>query len=326
MTRPTPCLLAVLLLAVPCAATAGSAQQKKASLHHAGSSSLAAETLDCSRPRDLTCGAARDSSNVGAPNQVSYYGCSEYEESAGEVVYRFVLQSYSTVSLRLDGMQEDLDLFVLSGCSPDACIGSSTGVSVETWSGCLPAGTYYVVVDGFDGGASAFRLSMSCTSCIPCTPDVANDTCEEATPVQAQFGTFRASGNTRCAKDDYTDGTCTGFSSLGRDIAYRIVMPPGCSITATLRDGADGVPLDRSMYLATSCADARNTCVAGSDAGVDAVESFTYATPAGGIYYLIVDSFGNSTSGDFELVVELVNCSVVPVEAPTWGRVKTLYR
>lgn len=325
MQSMTFCLFAGLLLA-PSLAQGLSSADKKSSTFGNGSRFVSAEAIECSRAKPLTCGLAADSSNVGVPSQVSYYGCSEYEESGGEVLYRIVLQSYSEVTLRLEGLQADLDLFLLAGCSTNACIGSSTGVSVETLSACLAAGTYYVAVDGFRGGASTFRLTMSCAPCVPCTPSVENDTCEAATPVQEHFGVFRATGNTRCAKDDYTDGSCTGFSSLGKDVAYRIVMPPGCSIRATLRDGADGVPLDRSMYLATSCADARNTCVAGSDMGVESVESFTYATAAGGIYYLIVDSFGNGTSGDYDLLIELTNCSVVPVATPTWGHVKSFYR
>ena len=276
--------------------------------------------------RTLACGGIADSTNSAAPNRMDAYACAEFDESGGEVLYRIVLGTYAELYLILDELQDDLDLFLLGANRSDACLAASTGVSSEQIRLCLAPGTYYAVVDGFSGAVSSFRLRLDCTACKPCTPVVDNDTCDRAIPLLPRDVATRVVGSTRCATDDYSGGMCTGFTSAGRDVVYRVSMPPGCAVRVTLRDGGDGVPLDRAVYLASSCADMLGTCVAGSDRGVAEEESFTYDSADGGIYYLVVDSFGTDTGGDFELEILQTNCSVIGVESRSWEQLKSLYR
>jgi hypothetical protein len=284
------------------------------------------QALDCSNAPALVCGQSVDSTTVGLPDRRADYGCVPYVESGGEVVYRIDVTATTEVDIELGGLAADLDLFLLEGCDAGACAGASTGVSVERLRRCLAPGTYFVIVDGFAGAASPFRLSVACQPCAPCSPAVTHDTCDQAIAVPTHPPIFRHRGDTRCARDDYSDGTCTGYSSLGHDVAYRLSMPPGCRVQVTVRDGSDGIGLDLALYLATSCDDARGTCVAGADRNLTGEESFTYESATGGTYFLVVDSFGNGTSGDYELEIVQTNCSVVGVQDATWQQVKRLYR
>jgi hypothetical protein len=315
----------VLLLAAGGAAATTPLAAKKLSLTGPGKARIATAAFDCSAARPLPCGQSVDSTNVGALNRVGAYACVEFDESGGDVVYHFTLADEAEIRLRLEGMQADLDLFLLGGCSGEDCLGSSAGVESEEIRRCLPAGTYWVVVDGFAGEASSFTLSLDCGACTPCEPSAAHDLCGAARPIPA-MGLYTDAGSTACAADDYGPGSCTGYSALGRDVVYRIDLPPACTVRMTLRDGPDGVILDRSLYLATSCADPRGTCVAGADEAVEADEVLTYRSNTGGTFYLIVDSFGNSSGGDYRLEVERIDCSTVAVQPASWQQVKTLFR
>jgi hypothetical protein len=306
------------------AADAG--QNKKQTLLQAPTTRISSQTLDCAAAPLLSCGASIDSTTVGALNNVSQYGCVAFDESGGEVVYRLELQNHTEIDLRLTGMTADLDLFLLSDCDPTACLRSSASVSSERIVACMPPGEYLIAVDGFDGQSSAFALEVDCTPCLPCAPTVSNDGCGSATKIASHGETQILSGSTCCANDSSHGNACSGFLALGLDVAYRLDLPPGCSIEATLRDGVDGKDMDLSIYMATSCADLQASCVAGSDANAIGDESFSYTSADGGTYYLIVDSFGNQSCGDYELEVSFTNCSLVPVESHDWTQVKQLYR
>jgi hypothetical protein len=301
-------------------------QQKKNLLLNPAPQKLSTETLTCDNAPLLQCGAVVDSSNAGASNAVSQYGCVTFDESGGEVVYRLELTSFTEVDLRLTGMTADLDMFLLSACDASSCMRSSTGVSSERIVACIAPGTYYLVVDGFAGQTSDFRPEMFCTPCTPCAPAVPNDDCGAATKIPSYGETQILTGSTCCARDDYHGDSCTGFLALGLDVSYRVDLPPGCSIAATLRDGADGKNMDLSVYLVSSCFDPRGSCVAGSDSNTIGAESFSYTSEEGGSYYLMVDSFGNQSCGDYELEITFSACSSVAVDEKQWSHVKQLYR
>ena len=319
-------LMACALGISPNAFAADPGQAKKQTLLRPSSLRMASESLDCSNAPTLSCGTAVDSTTVGVANNVTGYGCVEFDESGGEVVYRLELTSYTEVDLRLTGMSADLDLFLLSACNPGACSRSSTGVSSERIVACLEPGTYYVVVDGFSGNSSDFHLEYDCAPCTPCSPAVDNDTCGSAPKIPSHGESQFLQGSTCCASDDYHGDACTGFLALGLDVSYRLDLPPGCSIQATLRDGSDGKAMDLSLYLVSSCQDPGGTCVAGSDSNTLGSESFNFSSELGGTYYLMIDSFGNQTCGDYELEIEFVNCALVSVEEKQWSHVKQLYR
>jgi hypothetical protein len=58
----------------------------------------------------------------------------------------------------------DLDVFLLAagGCETGQCLGSTTGDDAAASN--VPAGTYYVAVDGYNGASGSYNLSLTCTS------------------------------------------------------------------------------------------------------------------------------------------------------------------
>jgi hypothetical protein len=115
--------------------------------------------LDCSNAQLLQCPGAVSGNTIDLPNNVTTYGCVGWNESGGEQVWLFVLSEPRVVTLTLaTPMGCDLDVFMLSACDPAACVKSNN----FTITGLIPPGSYYIVVDGFNGAACAYTLTTAC--------------------------------------------------------------------------------------------------------------------------------------------------------------------
>ncbi len=131
------------------------------------------QMLDCTDAIPINCGDIVNGSNVGGVNNVSYYSCVTWNESGPEVVYEFVVVDPDcyAVTATLSGMTADLDVFILAGCNEDNCLEyGNTTASTD----CLEPGTYYIVVDGYNGAECDFTLEVSCIPCDcpgPCPPE-----------------------------------------------------------------------------------------------------------------------------------------------------------
>lgn len=89
---------------------------------------------------------------------IDSYSCGSQNESGGEIVYRFTVTKRGTVRFRvLDDDGVDVDLQLLTAADPKACKKRSDSTLEDT----LEPGTYWLVVDTFNGSANAgkFRLS-----------------------------------------------------------------------------------------------------------------------------------------------------------------------
>lgn len=125
-------------------------------------------SIDIDSATPISCGQGTVGTTVGAVNHVSVYGCAPWlPETGPERVFSLSLQASSDVDALLGGMSDDLDLFLLTGASPASCI--AFGDNAVSARG-LPAGTYYLVVDGFDGAAGPFRLDVWCPLAVTATP------------------------------------------------------------------------------------------------------------------------------------------------------------
>lgn len=180
-------------------------------------------------------------------------------------------------------------------------------------------GTYYVGIAGFN---SSFQGTyMAFITCLP--PPPANDRCPGD---RLPCGVINLAGSTAEYTDNYTPnpttfGGCTGFSAFGRDLVYRIEAGLNDMLSVVYTSTADG-----SIYLITDCANPTTTCVGGADATlIGEPELLNYQFTTAGTYYLILDSFGASTFGDYTLEGSL-ECGVVPTQVKSWGRVKVTYR
>ncbi len=128
---------------------------------------------ECVPVTNLSCNTALGARNdaPGSTQQVDSYSClAGYTWSGPEIAGTFVASQSGQVTVRVDGLSADLDLFVLrpganGTCDPNQCLDGSWagGSSPEEVSFFATAGqTYYLVVDGWNGAVSSFDVSIQC--------------------------------------------------------------------------------------------------------------------------------------------------------------------
>lgn len=124
----------------------------------------------CSPVGALSCGQTIGSANNagGATQTHAVYGCGESASSGPEIAYTFQTAVDEPVTIRLNGLGADLDMFLLTSpaCDGSGAIGCSTNsdASEEAISFNATANTAYtVVVDGWEGAVSGFNLTAECT-------------------------------------------------------------------------------------------------------------------------------------------------------------------
>jgi hypothetical protein len=103
-------------------------------------------------PDETLCG-----DTTGLTSGIDLYPCSTWPETGGEIVYRLTLDQPVAFAARLDA-DCDLDLAVLGGCgAEDPCfLVSDVGIKSD---GAV-SGTFYLVVDGYNGAACSFCLTV----------------------------------------------------------------------------------------------------------------------------------------------------------------------
>jgi hypothetical protein len=165
-------------------------------------------------------------------------------------------------------------------------------------------GTYNIKVRGFSGTTTGpYSLFVICCPGAGGPPD---DTCAGASTLLCGIGTL--AGSTACYTNDYDPGvpgpSCTGFSAAGRDLVYVLNLSSGDVVDLTYTSTADG-----SFYIVTDCDNETSSCVAGADATLSGEPEVIHYVAGGGIYYLILDSFGTNTAGSWTLVYS-ITCPV----------------
>ena len=120
----------------------------------------------CASPFDLSCGQVHQGGTQNFQNNWSSYGINN-EWTGPEVIYELTLAPGASGIITLSGFDEDLDLLLATSCSSSAVALSSTNpdltnetLNFSTSSG----GTFYLIVDGWQGAASDYTLSYECTS------------------------------------------------------------------------------------------------------------------------------------------------------------------
>ncbi len=126
--------------------------------------------LDCNDAVQITCGQIYNGNNANGGDNVSLYGCSgnvlNVENNGPEMVHYFTVTQAGNVTISLTNMTANLELFLLGACDRGACIDFSqnAGTANEEITAYLESGTYYVVIDGYNGAVSNYKLKVDCTS------------------------------------------------------------------------------------------------------------------------------------------------------------------
>ncbi|MBK8231661.1 MAG: hypothetical protein IPK72_13995 [Candidatus Eisenbacteria bacterium] len=322
MKKLALCGLAVM--AVAASTSSAFANQAKFDKDNSAPSTPTRGLLDCTDAIAAGCGFTYTGDTSFGVNNATAYNCHPFVEDGPEVVFVFTLGATSNVAIQMvPPADQDLDLHLLASCEEADCIGYSAGTSVENIAAdCLPAGTYYIVVDGYAGSAGQFDLSVSCTDC---AGPVDNETCDSADPLGC--GSISLSTNTNGTTDNYNPGagnSCTGFSASGGDLVWSVCIPGnGGSVNLTF----DEIDYDASIYLVTDCTNLVGTCLDGDDCFPFPCTDVISYTNVGGTdvnAYLIVDGFGGET-GNGSLTGSVDCCGPTAVERTTFGGVKAKY-
>ncbi|MCL4733666.1 MAG: pre-peptidase C-terminal domain-containing protein, partial [Candidatus Omnitrophica bacterium] len=183
-------------------------------------------------PPNDTCATAQNISLNSMPVQI--YGSTLFafdnERSLGcpghpgghDLVYSFTLGSPASLSIDTSGSAFDTVLSLWGACDSGhltneiACNDDFDGVASRLDMYQLPAGTYFILLDGFDTSQSGnFLLTLS----IPQTP--ANDHCENAQPIPLNSTTY----GTTLAADNSQQQFCGSKLTDGPDVFFSFVTP-----------------------------------------------------------------------------------------------------
>jgi hypothetical protein len=147
----------------------------------------------CADPVDLTSPVNGDTTS--GVNQVRHYGDIPWDESGPEGVYRLTTGNYRDIGVFLDSGTTDLDVFILTSCGPGSTV--AYGDEFATLANA-PPGTYLIVVDGRDGAAGPYMLSVVETCPLPPAPGSISG------PVNDADGSFRVTWAWAKGAMDYT--------------------------------------------------------------------------------------------------------------------------
>jgi hypothetical protein len=172
----------------------------------------------------------------------------------------------------------------------------------------VPAGTYFLFVDGYSGSVGAFDLTVKLSTPPPAP---ANDTCAAPAPLTFTNNVATVQGDTSTATDDQT-GTCG--ASKGPDMVYSFTLQTAQSVVATVIGDISSPNFVAAIYIRSKC-----------DSGLAADEKACYASyysssatakvqslPAG-TYFIWVDGSSASSRGKFKLEVNLAAPIVAPL-------------
>ncbi|MEM9835307.1 MAG: T9SS type A sorting domain-containing protein [Bacteroidota bacterium] len=124
--------------------------------------------LDCGDVQTLSCGVPYNGSNINGNDDVSVYTRGSQlnvENNGPEIVHSFTTDEAGTVTIDLTNLSANLELFLLSSCDRGSCLqfSQNPGTNNEQIVRSLQPGTYYVVVDGYNGSISDYTLTVDCS-------------------------------------------------------------------------------------------------------------------------------------------------------------------
>lgn len=200
-------------------------------------------------------------------------------------------------------------------CTAGACGGTATdcsgGTDMCNTGMCDPATGACVTTPFMDGttcdDANACTGADVCTAGTCSGPSLAptGDTCATAIPITiAGPGVQMLTGSNSCGGNDFT-----GCSGSGLDVVYTFTLTATQRITAaTVNIG--GALDDTVLFIRGTCDDAASQIVCDDDAG-PGFYSIVDRVLTAGTYFLVVDGFGASDVGAYQ-----VDFTVADVPAP----------
>ncbi len=273
----------------------------------------------CNSVPSIECGSRiNNASNKFGSNLLDTYSCvgtsSRDGYNGNERVYELVVNVRRQYDIRLNDIklnnvadpQLNFDLFLMrSDCKTGDCVLSSItrDNAPERISARLDPGTYYVIVDTWEGEIGTFDLSVDCDNL------AAPASCENA---EALWCDELVSGNTWGATSDFNSDFYNCYGGTG---TYN---GPDEIYSFTKAAANDNIQLhlftessNLNIFLVNSCDQSGFSCVAvGQDFdGGKFIDEAELGLPAG-TYHVIVDGRNSGTDGSYSL---LLTCDALDV-------------
>jgi len=137
-------------------------------------------TLNCNNIQPISCDVTYNGySTQFGENGASIYLCGSNNQnvnnSGTEVIYSITTETQGDIEIVLTNLSANLELFILEDvCNVQNCIGQSFNPGLANESVFIPnaaPGTYYIVVDGFNGANGFFSLTANANCPQPPPPN-----------------------------------------------------------------------------------------------------------------------------------------------------------
>jgi len=281
----------------------------------------------------LCCETTSGSGNDFTVNNTEYSDCRDVGSNTYnglDKVYEFVkTNSSDVVTVEIDHSQNiNLTMFILDRCdaSRRECIGTGTNTNPsdpdgEIWTdeGRLPAGTYYVVVDGAGSSVQgSFSIEVKCE---PRSDGGNTDLCKDARRIPCNdrlcCETTSGGGNNFTVNNtSYADCRNVGSNSYnGPDIVYEFTKTSSSDVVTVEMDHSQSINL--TLFILDRCGVGVTPNQPSIVTGPRCIGTGTNTNPsdpdgeiwtdegklAAGTYYIVVDGASSSVQGSFSLEV-----------------------
>ena len=159
---------------------------------------------------------------------MSSYSCSGWSETGPEKVHKITTTVSGNITAALSNLASDLDVFILNACNTNSCVAYATNTATYLNA---PPGTYYIVVDGYNGVSGSYTLTVNIPT--PSTPTPTRT--PTPTPTQTPIPTPTA---TRTPTPTVTP-TPTPKPSSATISGYVVAFP---NLSGVQMSGLPGVP------------------------------------------------------------------------------------
>jgi cysteine-rich repeat protein len=248
---------------------------------------------------DISTGGVFVGNTCAATNDHSYTcGMGGTPAASADVLFQLVLPATRDVVIDTVGTAFDAVLFLrhagsCPGTTADRCddntAGGTPGQARITWTG-MPAGTYWVILDGAGAGNRGnYVLNVAISS----PPPPANDVCSGAIALGAP-GTY--SGSTGTALNDHTPSCGAG---AGPDTWYTFTLT---ARTLVYLDLLDGGTWNSVLQVRQGTCPAPSTAIGCSDDACGGNRSQWFGALDAGTYYVVVDGVTATDNGNFTLL------------------------
>ena len=256
---------------------------------------------------DISGGGVFTGSTCAAAGDYTY-SCGSTIGGSPDVVFQLTLPGTRDVILDTVGSTFDAMLFIRSaGACPGTTLArcddntAGSGQARIQWTS-MPAGTYWVILDGAGAGN---RGDYVLNVVVSTPPPPANDNCADATSLTLS-GTLQAVfGNTTSATSDNV--TCSGTDGAP-DVWYTFTIPAGTNHVVYF-DTVDGGTWDSVLHLRQGSCSGPTVAGGCADDACGGRRSQMVVVLTPGTYYLAVDGYDASASGTFVLRYQASPCT-----------------